>query len=285
MDSLGIQGTIRLRDGRQLAYAQWGDPRGLPVLHFHGTPGSRLDRHHDDSLYSTLSLRYITIDRPGYGRSDPKPDLTFLDWADDVEQLADALEIERFRILAVSGGSAFAAGTCLGLAERVDRAAIVSGVGPADRPGSRKGMALSERLTYTAPGLAGIGLSVGAKLAQRNPALATRMFGHGLGPDRVVLERPEAATLLRTAFTESLRQGPGAAVHENALYARPWGFRPEDVTTEIQLWHGDRDRIVPLHHAEDLAYRFPNASLTVLPGAGHLVVVAHAERILRALIA
>jgi pimeloyl-ACP methyl ester carboxylesterase len=282
MDSLGLEGTIRLRDGRQLSYAEWGDPLGIPVLHFHGTPGSRLERYQADS---PLSVRYITIDRPGYGRSDPKPDLTFLDWADDVQQLADARTIDRFRILAVSGGSAFAAATALRLPDRVDRVAIVSGVGPADRPGARRGMALSERLSYRAPGLAGIGLSVGAKLAQRSPSLATRIFKQGLGPDRIVLEKPETGALLTKAFTESMRQGARAAVHENVLYARSWGFRPEDVTTEIQLWHGRRDRIVPLHHAEHLARAFPNSSLTVLPGAGHLLVVAHAERILRALIA
>src|SRR6266496_2748375 len=90
--------AIRLRDGRSLAYAEWGDPAGRPVLHFHGIPGSRFERHADDGLYARLGLRYITIDRPGYGRSDPKPGRTFLDWAADVEQLADALEIDRFHI-------------------------------------------------------------------------------------------------------------------------------------------------------------------------------------------
>ena len=34
---------LTLRDGRTLAYAVYGDPAGLPVFLFHGTPGSRLD--------------------------------------------------------------------------------------------------------------------------------------------------------------------------------------------------------------------------------------------------
>src|SRR5256884_7962285 len=110
------EGTVRLHDGRALSYAEWGDPSGDPVLHFHGTPGSRLERHVDDRLYGRLGVRYVTIDRPGYGRSDPCPGRSFIDWASDVRSLADALAIERFRIFAVSGGSPFtlAAASVLG---------------------------------------------------------------------------------------------------------------------------------------------------------------------------
>ena len=32
---------LRLSDGRQLGYADYGDPDGTPVMFFHGTPGSR----------------------------------------------------------------------------------------------------------------------------------------------------------------------------------------------------------------------------------------------------
>jgi hypothetical protein len=37
-----IDTTIRLADGRRLAFAEYGDPEGKPVLLFHGLPGSRL---------------------------------------------------------------------------------------------------------------------------------------------------------------------------------------------------------------------------------------------------
>ncbi len=33
---------LRLRHGRRLAYNEWGDPRGTPVLYFHGLHSSRL---------------------------------------------------------------------------------------------------------------------------------------------------------------------------------------------------------------------------------------------------
>jgi hypothetical protein len=34
---------VRLPDGRGLAYAEYGDPKGHPTLYFHGLPGSRLE--------------------------------------------------------------------------------------------------------------------------------------------------------------------------------------------------------------------------------------------------
>lgn len=33
---------LSLANGRQLAYSEYGDPAGAPVIFLHGTPGSRL---------------------------------------------------------------------------------------------------------------------------------------------------------------------------------------------------------------------------------------------------
>jgi hypothetical protein len=42
--------SIILKDGRTLAYAEWGDPAGKPVFHFHGSSGSRLERPPDEKM-------------------------------------------------------------------------------------------------------------------------------------------------------------------------------------------------------------------------------------------
>ena len=36
-------GEIRMRDGRALAYAEYGNAIGQPVIHCHGTPSSRVE--------------------------------------------------------------------------------------------------------------------------------------------------------------------------------------------------------------------------------------------------
>ena len=56
--------TITLRDGRTLAWAEYGASDGVPVLLFHGTPGSRLDHDaFDPTDVETLDHQ----EHPGHG--------------------------------------------------------------------------------------------------------------------------------------------------------------------------------------------------------------------------
>ncbi|HEX2073651.1 MAG TPA: hypothetical protein VHF92_07690 [Geodermatophilus sp.] len=42
------EGSVRLADGRQAAYAEFGDPDGVPVVNCHGAPSSRRERYFPD---------------------------------------------------------------------------------------------------------------------------------------------------------------------------------------------------------------------------------------------
>ncbi|MBW2547908.1 MAG: hypothetical protein DRH23_06320 [Deltaproteobacteria bacterium] len=96
--------TLHLRDGRKLAYAEYGDPHGYPVMLFHGNPSSRLSWGLIPDSPFRPHLRLIAPDRPGFGRSDFQPGRRLLDWPDDVSELAEALGLNRFAVLGVSGG-------------------------------------------------------------------------------------------------------------------------------------------------------------------------------------
>jgi pimeloyl-ACP methyl ester carboxylesterase len=50
---------------------------------------------------------------------------------------------------------------------------------------------------------------------------------------------------------------------------RPWGFEPRDVRVPVVLWHGRRDRLVPVRHALDLAAALPACATRLEPRAGH----------------
>jgi hypothetical protein len=43
--------------GRTVCVREAGDPDGMPVLHFHGTPGSRLDLDFGDRVAQELGVR------------------------------------------------------------------------------------------------------------------------------------------------------------------------------------------------------------------------------------
>src|SRR5215207_6096692 len=72
--------------GRTIGYATWGDPEGTPVFFAHGTPGSRracFPNLDDPGWLARRRLRFIGVDRPGYGYSDPRPGASLLDCAGD----------------------------------------------------------------------------------------------------------------------------------------------------------------------------------------------------------
>jgi pimeloyl-ACP methyl ester carboxylesterase len=71
-------------------------------------------------------------------------------------------------------------------------------------------------------------------------------------------------------------------VQDIRALARPWGFALEDIKVPVQLWHGDEDAVIPLHHGRYLASVIPGASLRVCPGEGHMLMWNHLPEILMA---
>ena len=120
-----------LSDGRLLSWCEYGTPDGTPVFYFHGIPGSRVDNRLITDAIAAEGLRLIAVDRPGFGRSSPVVGRrSYFGWADDVESLANLLDIGRFAALAYSAGGPYALATCMALDGRVARVEIVSGVAP-----------------------------------------------------------------------------------------------------------------------------------------------------------
>lgn len=128
------RGEIKLADGRVLAYAEWGPSNGWPLLHFHGIPDGRFSWGAGPAC-EDRGIRLIAIDRPGVGRSDPKPGRSVADWAADVKELAGQLEVDRFSVSGQSAGGPYALACASRLTDRVRSAALISGVGPLDQPG------------------------------------------------------------------------------------------------------------------------------------------------------
>ena len=82
--------VLTLSDGRQVGYAEWGDPAGMPVVYCHGFPGSRLEARLADSPAKALGIRLIAPDRPGFGISSPNPTLTLPTWPIDLVEIYSA---------------------------------------------------------------------------------------------------------------------------------------------------------------------------------------------------
>lgn len=121
---------ITLSDGRKVCYGEYGDPKGKPLIFFHGWPSSRLRGTTLDRQAKEAKVRLIAPDRPGYGFSDYKEDRTLLSYADDVRELANKLKLKKFSVVGVSGGGPYAAAIAYKLPKRITKTGIVVGLGP-----------------------------------------------------------------------------------------------------------------------------------------------------------
>jgi pimeloyl-ACP methyl ester carboxylesterase len=77
-------------------------------------------------------LRVVRPERPEQGASDPHPERTLTDWPADVRDLCESLGIDRAAVVGISAGGPYALATAALLPDRVNRVAIVCGVGPMD---------------------------------------------------------------------------------------------------------------------------------------------------------
>ncbi len=279
--------VMTLPDGRELAWLELGKPKGPPVFIFHGTPGSRLQVSFDQRSPVAAGVRFIAVDRPGYGHSTYQPNRRLADWASDVACLADHLKIPQFAVVGVSGGGPHAAASARFLPERVTAAAIVSGVGPFAESGLEGGGMMGvnrmlARLAAVAPSVLVPVFAVQDFITRRWPEPALRAALRQLPePDADVMRRDE----VRAAFVEDARRSSAtaarAAAQDFALFARDWGFGLDEITVPVHVWHGDVDRNVPLSHGRYQATAIPGAVLHECPGEGHLLVADHMEEILR----
>jgi pimeloyl-ACP methyl ester carboxylesterase len=258
------------------------------VIFCHGWLGSRLTRHPDDGLTASLGVRLITVDRAGIGRSDPDPAKTLLSSAGDLAAVADALDLERFALFGHSGGGPYALACARAFSDRVSAVAVASGFAPFDRPAAFAGMTARMRgfvrLLRAAPWVAGPSMRSAPKRFRSDPEKAfAQQFGELCPADRRALADPATHANLLAAATEALAQGSaGVAGEARTLFGRPWGFAPSEVRCPVALWYGTDDTLVPPQMGEHLHAAIAGSRLTVLPGEGHTLYVAHWAELLGA---
>ena len=279
--------TLRLKSGRTLGYAEWGDPSGYPLFHFHGSSSSRLERPVQPEALA--GVRLVTIDRPGHGLSDYQPNRILLDWPEDVAALADHLGFGRFAVSGWSFGGPYALVCAYRIPERVTAAGLISSAGPHDRPGATAGMdrtnkvalAMARRMPWAVNRQL---LRVMGRTFTKDPeGTARRRFASMPAADQQALGDRPATDMLIASMAESFRAGSDGSAWELRLMTHSWGFHRQDIAVPVALWHGDADINGPIAAAAYLSDTIPDASLTVLPGEGHFLILKHWGEIIRQL--
>jgi len=288
-----FEGTVAVGQGRRLSFSEFGPVRGRPVIWLPGTPGARRQIPQPArAAADRLGIRIIGLDRPGVGQSSPYGYRRVLEFADDMGLAADALGLDRFAMLGLSGGGPYLLACAFAMPQRFAAGAVLGGVAPTVGPDAAEGGVVSLTARFN-PMLTRCRVPLSLALASMlfvarpfgSPALD--LYARFSPPgDRRLLARPE----FKAMFLDDLLEAAGhlgirGPLYDVLLFGRDWGFSVRDIEVPIRWWHGDADHIVPLRHGEHVAGLIPGAELVVLSGESHLGSLATAEQILVALLA
>jgi len=270
---------LTLPDGRKLAYAEFGKPDGYPVFYFHAAPSSRLEPLFlGDEVFSKHGLRMICPDRPGIGQSDFQPDRGFSDWSKDIAYMADALGLEKFSVLGISGGSGYAAVCAAKIPEKLSKVVIASGPWRIDSEAvSSIGfpMNLMWQAAIHAPIFLPFFLRTMTKLMSEPPKDGSKQDSappNNIMPaaDYAIMAQPGRLAINQKVLSESLKQGTKGLVWDMRMYVREWDFEPLEVRIPLTLFHGCLDKNFPLTLVKRVANSLPQAQLISYPDDGHI---------------
>lgn len=287
-----VRGAILpLTGGGHVAFDEYGDPAGVPVIFCHGWPSSRSMARLAEVAASENGVRLISPDRPGISGSSYQAGRTLRDWPEIVRALTTHLGIERFHLLAISGGAPYAYATAAALPAQVRGLAVVSGAPPLAELEDYSGLLPIHRrllrLYGRQPALLRVLFHLARPFALLRPPLRLRPWLlRWLQPCDAAVLRERAA--FEACFDSARRAWSGSAngvIADAEIFARPWGFEPETIAHPVRMWHGRKDRTFAFHLAEQLSVRLPNCRLRLIDEAGHYSLpIRHMPEILRDLI-
>jgi pimeloyl-ACP methyl ester carboxylesterase len=269
-------------DGREVAFAVWGDPSGFPVQSLHGTPGCRLQRWPDEELYASLGVCLVTHDRPGYGRSTRRRGRSIVDEVDDVSVIADALDHDRFGVMGGSGGGPHVLACAARLSDRVVRAICTVGPTPYGPPGLDHDAWLDgmdpenvREFTVALEGEEALVPDIERSQAKAEARVAvdpaTLFDDFELSDsDRAQLARPELVQIIRESTAEWAANGVYGWADDDLALVQPWGFDVSEITVPVLIRYGITDVLVPRAHGDWLAANVPGCVVKIDDAAGHL---------------
>jgi pimeloyl-ACP methyl ester carboxylesterase len=264
---------VTLADGRALEYLTFGDPHGMPVVLYPGTPATAGSGALVAAAAADAGVRLIAISRPGYGGSSTSPP-GLVPVARDTLELLEGLELGRVGVHGISGGGPFALGLAAVAADVVG--AVVVSAGPGSyldlgglSPAEAAAVARAEagdhdgawRLLHE-EAVEEYGEAAGMSAAE----FRRKVFPSGPPPHGYFDGKDELFGLFVTNMHRAVQRLDGY-VRDNLSWCGSWDIDLAAVTAPVLLAYGSDDQMVPASHGEWLAARLPRSRLQLCEGS------------------
>ncbi len=214
-----------------------------PVVAIHGAGG--LGRYWGNQLVGLSRVkRFVTFDLPGHGRSTGPTHTTIAEGAQRVEAIMDVLNIKQAVLIGHSMGGAIALWMSRQLPDRV-RALVLVGTGA--------------RLRVHPHILNGIHTDWNA---------TARLITHWS-------YAPGTSPLVLDTATADLRDVDPQVVHSDYAACNAFDMMDEigNIAAPALVTVGEHDRMTLPTYAQQLARVLPNATLEIIPHAGHMAML------------
>ena len=276
-----MEGSLRqveLLDGRKLEVYASGPSDGLTFFFHHGTPGHALPLRVIERAVHARGLQLVTISRPGYGASTPRPGRRVVDVAEDTEAILTHLGIRRCLVAGWSGGGPHALASAARLGDVIG-ALVIAGVAPSSAEGLdwMAGMGEDNVVEFGAALEGAERLRPHLEEARKEikgvtvEGLISSMDSLLPDVDRAVLTAEFGEDIV-TSFQEGLRIGVDGWLEDDLAFVAPWGFDLGEISVPTMVWQGSEDLMVPFDHGRWLAAHLPSASAHLEMGEGHLSI-------------
>ncbi len=277
--------TFILKDGRKLGYAEYGVSNGIPIFYMHIYIGSRLSGKVVEEEAIKQGVRIISVDRPGMGLSDFKPNRTLLDFPNDLVELADYLKIDKFSVVAVSGGGPYAYACAYKIPDRIHKIGVISAMGPMWL--NKKGMKLKGRIIFFFARYfySFYKFMIWLMIAKKTKNVEeeshwkefVKIWSNELIPqDKEILSTNKwVSKVLWEQLVEAFRQGIEGPAYDGKVLASEWGFSPQDISPDVPvyIWHAELDNIIPINVSKVLAQQIPNVKTKFYKDKAHFTTV------------
>ncbi|RJT46901.1 Proline iminopeptidase [Legionella taurinensis] len=272
------------RDGKkQLAYAEFGDPHGYPIIFAHGAPGCHVEGALFDTEAKNYGFRFIVLDRPGMGSSDFNPAQTLLAYPLDVKALADHLGLKRFGVMGWSGGGAPTMACGYAIADLIDFCIVLAGYTPLDTPELLALLPKADQFGYrllNKPWLFNSMFWLMQWMVQWTPGRYYALIKKAVNEsDLALLMDPVTQQRFMLDQIHCFKKGYQGTAMDARLTYQPWNYDIRAMMTRIDIFHGTDDKLVPFAFAERNASLIPNCHLHPLPKQGHLFPFSHQQLI------
>jgi pimeloyl-ACP methyl ester carboxylesterase len=250
------------------------------VVFCHPAPGAGIFDP-DPAQTQARGVTLLSVDRPGYGRSDPVRTgqwATVAAAADEIAVVLEGLHVDQIGVVGWSAGGRIALALAARHQELVDRVVVMATPAPDDEvpwidPEQRVEL---ERMGRLDPDEAHAELRARLRsLVPNDPFSAEALWLlAAVTSDEPSLRDPGVRERLGEMLRASFAQGVTGLAGDIAGYClQPWGFAPEDVQAKTLLLYGSRDPLAGPRHGRWWQERIRDARLEVVPGAGHLLVI------------